>query len=436
MAYNRRILFPHNSASISLNGYIVSSSVTSSAVGGAFTVSGSANIISSSAKLLFRETGSSTSFGKIIGSSSILIPSYSGAPSSSIYFTSDDIPTSVRDLPSSTVYDIQAKFFDARQVVFSTSITSSHAVGVFSTDASVATYTSASVNVTVFRFLSSGVLNVLESGIKAEILAVGGGGGGCGYAGGGGAGEVAYVHNATLPTGVHTIEVGGGGAGNTTNGGNARGSDGSVTTLFGETIKVGGGARGSDDTSTVGANVSNGGGGGSRSSGHVGTVGTNVSIPFTRYGGRTGGSGVNGTTTSHSYGGGGGAGAGENGVSCAGQTSPGGRGGNGVQVGTIWNGSTNYYWGGGGGASAYYVYGGGNGGLGGGGNGTGPGGNAAVGTNGLNTPTLRANVNSGDGGTNTGSGAGSGGGTSGSPSIPANGGSGIVLIKVLTSNVS
>lgn len=438
MAYNKRIIFPYNSSSIELSSdfVIISSSIADEALAGEIKIYGNSDIISSSAKLYFNESGSTNNFGKLIATSSLLYPSYSNATTSSIGVSTTNIPTAIRELKNNNSYNISVKSFSPKKVVFSNQISTAHFQGITFSGASIATYTSASVDVTVFRFLSSGNLNVLKSGVKAEILAVGGGGGGCGYAGGGGGGEVAYVHNATLPTGLFNIEVGAGGAGSLVNGGNAKGGDGNVTTLFGETIRVGGGGQGSDDTAGVGVNVSNGGGGGSRTSGDIGTVGTNVSIPFTRYGGRTGGTGVDGTTVNHSYGGGGGAGANENGINCAGQTSPGGRGGNGVQVGTIYNGSNNYYWGGGGGASAYYIYGGGNGGAGGGGNGTGPGGNAAVGTGGLNNGTFRTNTNSGDGGVNTGGGAGSGGGTNGSPTIPANGGSGIVLVKVLTSDIS
>ena len=439
MAYNKRLIFPHNSSSLELSSdfTIVSSSVTGSVISGEIKIYGGSDIISSSAKLFFNESGSTNTFGKVIATSSLLNPSYSSVHnSSSIGINSTHIPTAVRELKNSETYDISVKSFSPKRVVFSNQINTSHRTGVVASGASTATYTSASVDVTVFRFLSSGTLTVLKSGVKAEILAVGGGGGATGYGGGAGGGEVAYVHSTTLPAGVSTIEIGAGGTGNTVNGGNTRGGDGSVTTLFGETIKVGGGGQGSDDTNSVGANVSNGGGGGSRCSGETGTVGTNVSIPFTRYGGKTGGTGYNGNASSTSYGGGGGSGANENGVSCPGLYSNGGRGGNGVQIGTIYDGSNNYYWGGGGGASAYYVYSGGNGGAGGGGNGTGPGGSAAVGTGGLNDGTYRANVNSGDGGVNTGGGAGAGGGTNGSPTIAPQGGSGIVLIKVLTSDLS
>lgn len=438
MAFNKRLIFPHNSSSIELSPdfSIVSSSIADSVIKGGIQIYGGSDIISSSAKLYFNESGSTTSFGKVIATSSLLHPSYSSVHnSSSIGLNSSHIPTAVRDLRSTNTYSISVKSFSPKKVVFSNRKNISHNAGIAHVGATVATYTSASVDVTVFRFLSSGNINILSNSIKAEILAVGGGGGGAGYAGGSGGGEVAYVHNTTLPAGVYNIEIGAGGAGSLVNGGDTKGGDGNLTTLFGETVRVGGGGLGSDNTTYVSPIVSNGGGGGSRSTGHAGTVGTNVSIPFTRYGGRTGGSGVNGGSPSHSYGGGGGAGANENGISSAGQTSPGGRGGNGVQVGTVYDGSNNYYWGGGGGASAYYVYAGGNGGSGGGGNGTGPGGNAAVGTGGLNNGTFRTNVNSGDGGINTGGGAGSGGGSGGNPTVPANGGSGIVLIKVLTADL-
>lgn len=426
MAYNKRLLFPHQTGTLAVEGRFVSSSVTGSMLNATLTFTGDNTIISSSAKVYFRETGS---FGRIIGTSSILPTAFAPNLSSSVTLTDIEVPSEVRNLKNEDIFSIQAKFFSPNQTVFTNSVTSSFASGIQVLGAGVqtATYTSASVEYTIYRFLSSAIINIYSGDITAEILAVGGGGGGIGYGGGAGAGEVAYIKEATLPSGQHSILVGAGGGGDLNNGGDFKGGDGNPTTLFGETIRVGGGALGSDNTAGVGVNVSNGGAGGSRSAGHTGTVGTNNNIPFVRYGGNSGGRGAE----APNYVGSGGAGAGASTPNMPGSGN-GGTGGTGVQVGTIYDGINNYFWGGGGGGSAYYTATGGNGGFGGGGNGTGPNGSAAVGTGGLNNGTYRTNINSGDGGINTGGGAGSGGGTNGAPTVRANGGSGIVLIKVAT----
>jgi hypothetical protein len=264
---------------------------------------------------------------------------------------------------------------------------------------------------------------VPSGGINCDILIVGGGGGGGNYGGGGGGGDVVQTFNYLLNSGTYTIYVGTGGTG----GVNAynRGNSGETSSITSATIPAflglfaaGGGGGGSynqtpNTTPTSGSvlngNYSSGGGGG----GGAGGIG----------GGNSGGtgnsiSGDGGSNGSQSYRGGGGGGAVGNGASAT--ASSAGNGGSGLSssiLGTV----INYGGGGGGGQWSLSQTGTSGTGVDGGGNGAVEGGGSY--------PVAGA--------TNRGGGGGGGGGSSGiNNQNGANGGSGIVIIRYRTANIS
>ena len=253
---------------------------------------------------------------------------------------------------------------------------------------------------------------VPSGGIKCDILIVGGGGGG-GNAiywsshepGGGGAGGVVYMVNKTLSAGTYKINVGNGGAGNT-NGNDSTITDNNNNNITFDNILLigkGGGKGATTNTSTGGDGGSGGGGGHNRTNGGTATQGNTFWNGTTYIAG-----GNNGARPGGASSGGGGGGAGE-----AGNTDGGGYGGDGVQVSIT--GTNTFYAGGG---NAYY-----------------------------NTSTIRSDGGGGtlngtgsqqNGGSalpNTGSG-GSGSYTSSSSTTGGSGGSGIVIIRYSTANIS
>ena len=236
---------------------------------------------------------------------------------------------------------------------------------------------------TVHKFVlaDSGTSFTTNKAGNVAVLVVGGGGGegggvtGSSYDAGGGGGQVTYNSSVAVTATSYTIVVGAGGVGHI----NAAGGDGYDSTFNSTTVV---GKKGLGPTSSG-----------------------NESIGGTSGNGHTGGS------SAGNIGGGGGGGDsqnGSNGVSLA----QGGAGGNGTSS-TIYDSTTRYYGGGGGGGAGTT---GGTGGTGGGGNGS-------------------ANDISGlDGSPDTG--GGSGGGSDGGSGVgtPGHGGSGIVIIRYLTSD--
>jgi hypothetical protein len=261
-----------------------------------------------------------------------------------------------------------------------------------------------------------------------DILIVGGGGGGGGsIGGGGGGGSVIYSTNITIPSGSYSILVGKGGNGGVNQ---TDGSNGFNTVAFGATA-VGGGRGGDYDVSNSESSGGSGGGEGGGANNNQGGVGVaglkgsntipNTSPLFTNYQYYVNDGGLafyqNAANLNATRGGGGG-GAGTAGGAGGGNaidTTTQGLGGDGIPISI--SGNAVYYGAGGGGGghkgSNSQVLGK-SGGLGGGGNG----GNEF--SNGTKT-------NGTDG---TGFGAGGGGGAY--LMNGGDGGSGIVIIKVIS----
>jgi hypothetical protein len=225
------------------------------------------------------------------------------------------------------------------------------------------------------------------------LIVAGGGGGGYQNAGGGGAGGL-LTGTSTLVTGtVYSFTVGAGGAG-ATSGTTGAGTSGSNSTGFGLTA-IGGGGGGD----VIGNGLSGGSGGGGGSNGTtVGTGGAGTSGQ-----GNNGAAGV--AVNTGPGGGGGGAGA----AGGVGATQGGGAGG--VGLSNSITGSAVFYAGGGGGGNNSGTRGAG-----------GNGGGGTGGINGTNGPAGTANT------------GGGGGGGQGTATAGYAGGSGVVIISVLTAN--
>lgn len=278
-------------------------------------------------------------------------------------------------------------------------------------------------------------------GLTVSALLVGGGGGGAtSLTGGAGGGAVMVTSDFTLQNGTYAVVVGGGGTGTVSNAQDQDngGTKGESSTFNGITCTGGGASwnRGASSyfnntNCTTGANGAGGSSDGPRTTGRAGVAPTWPSgILGTIYAGNTGGNGGGGGAN---YPGGGGAGAGGNGTTPPNNNSP-GHGGVGVRINTF--DGTDYYYGGGGGGSGYTdSAGGGNGGIGGGGGGGDESGGGG-GTGGGSARNSGANGGSGSntaggaGGANTGGGGGAGAHQTGNG---GNGGSGIVVIRYLTS---
>jgi len=251
------------------------------------------------------------------------------------------------------------------------------------------------------------------AGNMSFLTIAGGGGGGNRHGGGGGAGGLRTSYGGssgggsssesdiTLAAGTYTITVGGGGAGvayNTTAGVNGTNSVLSGTGMTTITSDGGGGGGISINPNIAGSAGGSGGGGGSTSTGGSATANQ----------GKDGGQGTG--QTAPDYGGGGGGGAtliGNNGAGTGG-----GNGGNGLAV-SITGSSVSYA--GGGGGSSFATAVGGIGGDGGGGNGAG-------------TPLT--------GQSGTANLGGGGGGTTYDGGFSGAGGSGVVILRLLTSEYS
>jgi hypothetical protein len=236
---------------------------------------------------------------------------------------------------------------------------------------------------------------------SAEYLVVAGGGGGGGHGGGGGGaggfgtGTLTGLSKATN----YTVTVGGGGAA----GNNSNGTQGS-SSVFSTITSTGGGYGGGNiPTANPGGNGGSGGGGGG-SNGSASIPGGTGNTPST-----TPSQGNNGGTLNNpAYAAGGGGGAGAVGSNGVGSPANGGNGGNGT-ASSITGSSVTYAGGGGGSAQSGTQ---GTGGTGGGG--------AGVQFNPANPGT----ANTGGGG---------GGNHAGPPSPGGAGGSGIVILKYLSS---
>ncbi len=251
---------------------------------------------------------------------------------------------------------------------------------------------------TIHTFNSSGAISFPKAGNVSVLVVGGGGGGGDNWAGGGGGGGVVYEASHAVNAQSYSITVGGGGVGASSgDGGNGENS------VFDNITAVGGGGGGGSISGGGTGNNGGSGGGGQvvDGTGGSGTVGQ----------GYDGGDAL-GTWSSPYYGAAGGGGAGE--VGEDGQPPASGGGGNGGDgLAYDISGVSTYYGGGGGGGGVdSYTVSAGDGGLGGGGNG------------GYNTAGENGDANTG------------GGGGGGNYADGGNGGSGIVIIKYLTSDFS
>ena len=294
----------------------------------------------------------------------------------------------------------------------------------------------------VYTWTANGSVTIPEGGQLVDLLIVGGGGGGGGQGGGGGGG-VAYYKNVVLPAGTYAVTVGAGGNGAGADA-FAAGSTGSAS-KFGDLYMVLGGSGGGGWSNAPKSDGANGAGGSTMDASNVSDP---TNIPSGKSGmkgtagiaadgqvgtGHTGGNATNnGSGTTGNGGGGGGAGAGADGQhsqvftvasnndATAGEHA--GNGGDGYLCAIT--GVDAYYGGGGGGGvrrSNYKL--GGIGGQGGGGNGGG------------GTPETGA-VYAGTAGTD---GLGGGGGAAGwdkggTARSAGNGGSGVVILRVIGEN--
>ena len=241
----------------------------------------------------------------------------------------------------------------------------------------------------------------LSNGFTADYLVVAGGGGGGFLGGGGGAGGYLTSTNYTLTSSTqYIVQVGAGGAGSTDQYVNALNG---ANSIFNNITSIGGGGGGSHNSTLDGNNGGSGGGGNSAGGndpelGGSGTLGQ-------------GNDGGDGSVTPSAFGSGGGGGAGTSGGNGTGTSS--GNGGNGLYS-SITGSSVARSGGGGGGVRPGAT--GGIAGVGGGGTGS-----TVIGTNGQN---------------NTGGGAGGGGYDGTILYSGGNGGSGIVILRYPTAEVS
>ncbi len=274
-------------------------------------------------------------------------------------------------------------------------------------------------NYTVLKYTEDGVF-IPKGSFNVEYLVIGGGGGGftnsTAVGSGGGAGALrTNLSGATNGGGAsldstygvtaqnYTVTVGAGGAVNT------QGGDSSIVPTSGTTITSNGGAEGVT-LQTNGATNGNASGSG---------AGTGYTVPKT--GGAGGTYGNNGGNTINSYwysagggGGSGGIGGNSSGGVTAGDGDASAVGGNGgIGLSSSITGTATYYAGGGGGGTYQ----------------TGTGGSGGSGVGGQGGGTTNGTANGTTGTANTGSGGG--GGTYGGNG--ATGGSGVVIIRFLTS---
>jgi len=265
--------------------------------------------------------------------------------------------------------------------------------------------TNVTSNSNIWTNVGEGSGGVALSTINYLVIA-GGGGGGFDNSGGGGAGGYRNSYNdeasggggsaegsISNPSGSYTVTIGGGGSGETSSP-SSRGDNGS-NSVFGSITSTGGGGGGSDANNVAGSGSNGGSGGGGAQGGNSAPGGSGTANQ-----GYDGGDGNNAPA-----GGGGGAGA---------VGADGGTGTGGVGVASTITGSSVYRGGGGGAGGSNASASGGNGGGGDGSNASGGGSYKAE-----------------HGTANTG---GGGGGAGSSSAWGSNGGSGVVILRVQTSN--
>lgn len=286
--------------------------------------------------------------------------------------------------------------------------------------------TSSVAGYTILKFTRAGSCSFRNTDAitSFEYLIVGGGGGGGAHVGGGGGGGGVLTGNSTMAgLGAIPITVGAGGTGAwiTQSAWQTYGSNGGNSSLNGVTA-YGGGVGGIWQTYAPGY-----------VSGSVGSAGG--SGYSYNWGGGTSSQGKSGGTgfdvQPHAAGGGGGAGqVGGNASQTSSGNGTGGKGGDGIASSIT--GTSTYYGGGGGGGvhgnNNAGVYTGGAGGLGGGGAGSSHSGNYNV------TPRQPANYGTSGTANTGGGGGGSGGGMWYVENKAGNGGSGIIVIKYLTTS--
>ena len=310
------------------------------------------------------------------------------------------------DLPTSPSVGDQIEFVDFSRSFASNSLTLDQGSVKFQGNTSPKpVYTTAGQNIKiVYSGSTQGWIPLVDDDVTMEtpqnysvdfLVVAGGGGSSTGNTGGGGAGgyrtSTQTVDGGTVIT--VTVGDGGGSAGSVSNGTDSSFSGTGLTTI----TSTGGGAGRSGST------VGNSGGSGGGSGYNTGTGGSGNTPATTPSQGNNGGGGQNGSP----YRGGGGGGAGSSGTS-----GPSGAHGGSGTANSITGSSVTYA--GGGCGSAEHSATAGNAGSGGGG----AGGNATQ--------------NGGNGTANTG---GGGGGTY-LPNTPGQGGSGVVILSVPTSNYS
>jgi hypothetical protein len=242
-------------------------------------------------------------------------------------------------------------------------------------------------------FLSTGTFTP-QTGLSCDAIVVAGGGGG-GYsgndrgAGGGGAGGYRTASAVSVTSGTnYTVAIGAGGGYGTQSG---RGASGTSSTFSTITSSGGGGGGSSDTGPATGGNGGSGGGG--CNTGGTGTIagGSGNAGGYSPVEGYAGGSAIR---NNDGYNGGGGGGAGGVGANASAYNSSNTAGGAGVAPGSTWASATST------GVSGYYAAGG-----------------AGAGA-------TRTGAR-----TNAVSGTGNGGDGNAQNYTPANGGSGIVIIR-------
>ena len=312
--------------------------------------------------------------------------------------------------PSTVVSNATPFVYDGSKFTKPIQITAS------SSNVSTSTYTSGKITYTVHSFYASGELVIKEAqnGLPVDYLIVGGGGqGGYRYMGGGG-GAGGLVSGSTTLTSYTTYPVIVGAGGDITLSGGfsavegSKGASGGNSSFAGVTAIGGGGGGSWINTSGGDAQGLSGGSGG-------GMSGYNAQVGVAASSGTAGQGNAGGSGLTYGAGGGGGAGAaGSNGT-----TTTGGNGGAGVTSSIT--GSGVIYAGGGGGGS-YSSATASSGGSGGGGNGA-PGPNNSTG----GVPTAGTN------GLGGGGGGANGYGTTGATTPGGVGGSGVVIIRYISS---
>jgi len=343
-------------------------------------------------------------------------------------------------LEYSTSYTISLSNSNIRSSSSTTSITFATVNGPTIT---LLNYNTSSVNgqYSIFAYTTTGAfsnaLSYTNSGSTSiyTVQVAGGGSGGCDQAGGGGGGGVIFSSLSIVGSDTMNFTIGAGGVPTTFQCGvGTKGQDTVISSTYTNLTAIGGGAGSSyNPDNFVSENGSSGGSGGGGKDGYSGTTGQ----------------GYNGGSCTYSdpagYGGGGGAGGvGETPITGAGAGGPGAKISSSLTgfVGSIYS---DYYWAGGGGGGYGGIGGepgsGGNGGVGGGG-----GGSTDTGAYGVANTTSGAQINvgqngitgigerGGNGGANTG--GGGGGSSHNCGTLGGNGGSGIILVAVRTTELT